>query len=117
MNMPIPPQQISPQQPQQMGAMPGGTPGPQQVGPVTAELQKRFATLQPQDLMTLDVELSRASPQLIAVILKIFPELQSAIAVLQQMGIGDGAPQQGGAQGGAQSPNPLTAGVSPGLMG
>lgn len=114
MNMPMPPQQ--PQQQMGAPAMPAGAPGPQQAGPVTAELQKRFAALQPQDMMTLDVELSRANPQLIAVILKIFPELQSAMAVLQQMGVGDGngAPPQSG---GAQSPNPLTAGVSPGLMG
>ncbi len=86
--------------------------GQQQVGPVTMELRRRFSQLSPQELQQLDMELSRANPGLLQLIGKIFPELQSILAVLQQM------PQQGGQMPmDGNNANPLSSDVSSGLMG
>ena len=93
------------------GAMPQME-GPQQVGPVTMELRRRFSQLSPQEMQQLDMELSRANPNLLQLIGKIFPELQGILSTLQQMpqGAGGQMPMDNNA-------NPLSSDVSPGLMG
>lgn len=92
------------------GAMPQMQ-GSQQAGPVTMELRRRFSQLSPQELQQFDMELSRANPNLLQLIGKIFPELQGILATLQQM------PQQGGGMPMNDNANPLSSDVSPGLMG
>lgn len=84
----MPPQAPMPQPGMQMDGGAGGTP----TNPLIAELDNRLRQFSPQELQMLDVELSRASPQFLQLVGKLFPELQQALMVLQQMG-GDQGPQ------------------------
>lgn len=96
-----------------MGAQGGGG-----SNPLIAELDNRLRGLSPQELQNMDELLSRADPQLLQLIAKIFPEMQQALMVLGQMGGEGGQQMPNGSQfGPSGGTNPLTmdGGVSPGL--